>query len=198
MESRFFKAQPEGDGGLDPETISPAASKMERRMAVLFLLALGLIVWQASRTAQIRLPSFEVVTKVGERLSPVAVPSWRLPLEPPEEGDKRLPFLVEHSLSWPGSRKSETGPSCLVFVRISSQHWALRTASLVRLQRWVGRAGREPLRPWQLLHLPVESFLDDDDSDGDPLDDGELRKSGPGADVEAFCKAGGWTPEELQ
>lgn len=156
-------------------------------MAALFLLAVALIVWQALRTEPAEQPSFEVATTEGEHLAPVAVPSWRPPLQPPQEIPKRLAFLEERALSWPGVGEMEREPSCRVFVRFSSQHWALRPASPTRFQRWFGREVREPGKPWRRLYLPVESFLDDDDGDGDPLDDGELREAGPGAEVEAFC-----------
>jgi hypothetical protein len=160
---------------------------MDRRMAALFLLALVLIVWQALSTEPAGQPAFEVATKAGERLSPVAVPSWRPPLQLPGEIPERLALLEERSLSWPGAGETAGEPGCRVFLRVSSQHWAFRPASETRLQRWLGREAREPGKPWQLLHLPVESFLDDDDGDGDPLDDGELLETGPGAEVEAFC-----------
>ena len=59
-------------------------------MAALFLLALVLIVWQALSTEPAGQPAFEVATKAGERLSPVAVPSWRPPLQLPGEIPERL------------------------------------------------------------------------------------------------------------
>jgi hypothetical protein len=156
-------------------------------MAALFLLALVLIVWQALSTEPAGQPAFEVATKAGERLSPVAVPSWSPPLQLPREIPERLALLEERSLSWPGVGETAGEPDCRVFLRVSSQHWVVRPASETRLQRWLGREAREPGKLWQLLHLPVESFLDDDDGDGDPLDDGELLETGPGAEVEAFC-----------
>lgn len=152
------------------ESSSPPL-KMERRMAVLFLLALALIVWQALRTKPVEQPAFEIATNSGERLSPLAVPSWRPPLDPPADLSRRLAFLEEHAVQWPGMEK---GSDCRLFLRISSRHWAARPVS--------GMAG-----PWQLLHLPSGDFLDDDDGDGDPLDSGELRESGPGAEAEVFC-----------
>lgn len=158
-------------------------------MAVLFLLALALIVWQALRTKPASQPAFTVATKAGERLSPVAVPSWRPPPRLPQEIPKRLTFLEERSLSWPKTRKAATDSGCRVFVRVSSQHWAHRSASPTRIQRWLGREAREPAKTWQISYLPVGSFLDDDDGDGEPLDDGELQETGPGSEVEAFCGA---------
>lgn len=148
-------------------------------MAALFLLALALILWQALRTEPVPQPDFEIATRTGERLAPVAVPSWRQPLDPPRNLE-RLALLSERSLIWPGV---EVSPDCNVFVRFSSLHWVRRPASRLQVYRWLGS---EP-EPWQLRYLPAASFLDDDDADGDPLDSGELREAGPGAEVEIFC-----------
>lgn len=156
-------------------------------MAALFLLALVLVAWQALHIKPVGQPSFESVTKRGERLSPTAVPSWIQPLRLPEDHYARLAFLEERALSWPGvAGTEETDEDCKVFVRFSSQHWSVRRASSARVRSWLEspEAGgtRQPLR------FPVQSFLDDDDGDGDPLDDGELRRAVPGADVEVFCR----------
>jgi len=83
---------------------------------------------------------------------------------------------------------------CRVFVRFSSQHWMERQVSAARLVRW-RQPGDSAQRPWQRLYFPVGSFLDDDDGDGDPVDDGELRAAGPGAEAEAFC---GVSPPSLE
>lgn len=156
-------------------------------MAILFLLALALIVLQALRLKPVWPPSYESGTKSGEQVLPVAVPSWRPPPSLSPKLSERLAFLDERSLNWPGSGE-EKAVNCRVFVRLSSQHWAERPASSARVQRWLGRKEEEEAgKPWQLLHFPVASFLDDDNGDGDPLDDGELREAGPGADVEVFC-----------
>jgi len=148
-------------------------------MAALFLLALALIVWQALRTKPVLQPAFEIATKAGERLAPVAVPSWRAPLDPPRSPE-RLAFLASRSLIWPNV---EAAPDCKVFARFSSLHWVQRSASYTQVQSW---SGLEP-GPAQRFYFPAASFLDDDDGDGDPLDSGELRDAGPGAEVEIFC-----------
>jgi hypothetical protein len=166
---------------------------MERRMAALFLLALGLIVWQALRTKPVLPPAFEFATKTGEQISPLAVPSWREAPALPGDLSARLAFLQDHAIDWPGvvhARLREA--ECRVFVRISAQHWAVRPASPALLQRWLG-SREEVAVPWRLSHLAAAAFLDDDDGDGDPLDAGELTPAGPeaggGAEVEAFCGA---------
>ena len=156
-------------------------------MAILFLLALVLITLQALRMKPVWPPSYESATKVGEQVLPVAVPSWRPPPTLSPKLSERLVFLDERSLNWPGSGEKQEG-NCRAFVRLSSQHWAERPVSPAGVQHWLGRNEEEGAgKPWQLLHLPVASFLDDDDGDGDPLDGGELREAGPGADVEVFC-----------
>ena len=150
--------------------MEPDFLKMERRMAALFLLALILIAWQAMRTEPALQPAFEIATRMGEQLAPMAVPSWRPSLVPPRESEERRAFLESRSVPWP---VPSAAGECRAFVRISSQHWASRPFS--------GQPG------WYRLVLPAASFLDDDDRDGDPLDAGELREAGPGAEVEVFC-----------
>lgn len=149
-------------------------------MAALFLLALILILWQALRIKPATQPGFEIATKGGEQIAPVAVPSWRPPPNLPEDLSGRHSRLADRSVRWLAAGEQDAGTSeCEIFVRLSSQHWARRTVSRARL----GGASE----PWQLLYFPVHSFLDDDDGDGDPLDDGELQQAGPGAEVEVFC-----------
>jgi hypothetical protein len=175
----------------------PAASplKMERRMAMLFLLALALMVWQALRTKPVLQPDFEIAAKGGEQLAPVAVPSWRPPLAPPRELPERLAFLSRRAVPWPAAAPLGELADCKVFARISSRHWALRPASLSQVERWLGRPGdAAAAAPWRRLYLPVESFLNDRDGDGDPLDAGELRQAPPGAEVEVFCGAAARPP----
>jgi hypothetical protein len=151
---------------------------MERRMAVLFLLALGLITWQALRTEPVLHPAYEFATEAGEQLAPMAVPSWRPAPVLPTEISKRLAYLQDHSVSWPGAEETPE-PECRLFLRLSAHHWATRPAP-------PNDAGQ----PWRLLHLPAQAFVDDDDGDGDPLDAGELRETGPGAKAEVFCGGG--------
>jgi hypothetical protein len=184
---------------------------MERRMAALFLLALALIAWQALRTDPVRFPGYRVATKADERLMPVAVPSWLpppdLPGELPGELPQRLAFLDDHALLWTvgegGGEPRDPGDpgvaECRVFVRFSSQHWMERQVSAARLARWRQPENGEngALRPWQRLYFSAGSLLDDDDGDGDPVDDGELRAAGPGAEAEAFCGVSPPPQEEL-
>jgi hypothetical protein len=161
---------------------------MERRMAALFLLALVLIAGQALRTEPVRFPSYQMVTKADERLLPVAVPSWLPPPELPADLPQRLAFLDDRALPWTvGEGGGAPGAAeCRVFVRFSSQHWMERQVSTAGLARW-RQAGNGAQRPWQRLYFSAGSFLDDDDGDGDPVDDGELRAAGPGAEAEVFC-----------
>jgi hypothetical protein len=165
---------------------------MERRMAALFVVALALIAWQALRTEPVLPPDFEISTKEGEQLGPPAVPSWRSLPELPRALAERVTLLEQRALAWPLRAAAQDAPDivpdCKLFVRISGHHWAERPASSPSILRWLGRPD-EPARipAWRQLHFPVAAFLDDDDGDGDPLDDGELREVGPGAEIEAFC-----------
>jgi hypothetical protein len=173
---------------------------MERRMAALFLLALALIAWQALRTSPVLPPDFEIVTKEGEQLGPMAVPSWHTLPELPRQLPQRLALLEQRALSWPIGKAESQSSDCQAFVRISAHHWAVRPASPALAQRWLGHRtspapGSTP--SWRLLHFPTAAFLDDDDLDGDPLDDGELRAAGPGAEVEVFCGEVLRVPREL-
>jgi hypothetical protein len=190
-----------GGGEESTATASERSSlKLDRRMAILFLLALFLIGWQALRMQPVWPPSYEFGTRSGEQVLPVGVPSWRPPPQLSPRLPERLAFLAERSLDWPGEVKKKSATTeCRAFVRISAQHWAERSASSATLQRWLGRD--EPVggdKPWRLLHFPVAAFLDDDDHDGDPLDEGELREDGPGAEVEVFCGAAARSPEEFR
>lgn len=149
---------------------------MDRRMAALFLVALGLIFWQALRTRPALQPAFEIATRAGEQLTPLAVPAWRPPLSPPPELAARRAFLDERALAWPGVAVGDAeSRDCQAYLHASSQHWVRRPLTPAR------RA------PWQVLMLPAAAFLDDDDGDGDRLDAGELRTEGAGAEVEVFC-----------
>jgi hypothetical protein len=160
---------------------------MERRMAALFLLALALILWQAMRIKPAMQPAFEIATKGGEQIAPMAVPSWRPPPNLREDLPERFSHLMERSVRWPAAGTQAVGnPECDVFVRLSAHHWVRRPASPTQIGRWLG-TGERSGEQWRLLRFPVASFLEDDDGDGDPLDDGELRQAAPGAEVEVFC-----------
>jgi len=167
-------------------------------MAALFLLALGLVVWEALRTQPVQPPAFEVATLLGERVAPLAVPSWRSPFpELPREPSLRLAILEESAVDWPRARRVQGPAVCEVFLRLSAYHWARRSAPPASVARWLagGKAGASQ-ESWRRLYLPVASFLDDDDGDGDCLDAGELEATGQGAEVEIFCGVVAWSDGE--
>lgn len=143
-------------------------------MAVLFLLAVVLLAWQAPRTRPLLPPSYVSIPKSGEQVFPIAVPNWEAPEIPAAPGERRA-FLEKQAVLWPGNLPA-TG--CDLFVRVSLHHWARRPVDLARLGLEDGRSFRWASR----------DFLDDDDGDGDPLDVGELRAAGPGAEAEVFCQ----------
>lgn len=147
---------------------------MQRRMAALFLLAIALIAWQAPRTKPLVAPWYVSVTRAGEQVFPIAVPNWEAPEIPAAPGERRA-FLEKQAVRWPGDLPT-TG--CDLFVRISLHHWARRPVDPARLDPGAGRSFR-----WAGTDV-----LDDDDGDGDPLDAGELRAAGPGAEAEVFCR----------
>lgn len=88
-------------------------------MAALFLLALGLIAWQAPRTRPLQPPGFSSVLQTGEQVFPVAVPP-DAPLRPPGDPAARLAFLKEHAVE--GFAPFPTH-ACQGFVRMSAHHW---------------------------------------------------------------------------
>lgn len=141
-------------------------------MAALFLLALGLIFWQARSTEPLPPVSFSMVNEPGEQMLPLAVPSWREVPTLPENKEERLRLLEARSL---GATGSPGAPSCRLFLRVSAHHWLQRPLP--------GPAPAEGKR-W---FLPPESLLDDDDGDGDLLDPGELTSDAAGAEAEVFC-----------
>jgi len=148
---------------------------IERRMAALFVLALALIVWQATRTRPLVPPSYVSVLELGEQVFPISVPNWPAP-EIPADPRARFAFLADHSVLWPGGAGAAAG--CDLFVRVSLHHWARRAVDPALLGA----------SPSATLRWTEGDFLDDDDGDGDPLDAGELRAAGPGAEAEAFCR----------
>ena len=56
---------------------------MQRRMAALFLLALGLLVWQASRIKPLNPPPLSLAWTGGEQAFPIASPFWGEAIELP-------------------------------------------------------------------------------------------------------------------
>lgn len=153
---------------------------LQRRMAALFLLAIGLLAWQAPRTRPLIAPSYENVTERSEQIYPVAVPNWDPP-EIPAEPAARRAFLERHAVLWPGAVSEAT---CDLYVRVSLHHWTRRPVAPARLATLRGDGGGGP----SVLRWPGPDFLDDDDGDGDPLDAGELRATGPGSEAEVLCK----------
>lgn len=153
---------------------------LQKRMAALFLLAVGLLAWQAPRTRPLIAPGYETVTERSEQIYPIAVPNWDPPEIPTEPAGRRA-FLEKRAVLWPGGAAPET--ACDVFVRVSLHHWTRRPVEPARLStlRRDGGSGAAVLR-W-----PGPDFLDDDDGDGDRLDPGELRAAGPGAQTEVIC-----------
>jgi hypothetical protein len=92
---------------------------IERRMAALFLLLMGLVLWQALRTRPLKPASYVSVLEAGEQVFPVAVPPGA-PLRPPADPAARLAFLKEHAVE--GFEAFPAG-SCEAFVRVSAHHW---------------------------------------------------------------------------
>jgi hypothetical protein len=158
---------------------------MERRMAALFVLALGLIAWQAMRISPLLPPPLAFNWVGGEQTFPIAAPSWSRPLVLPLDPNGRLLFLREHSALWPGVAPNA---DCEVFLRTSASVWVRRGVGAEMLP---GPSGRGEAR----LSFAAKDFLDDDDGDGDTLDSGELTRpqAGPhdsgGAEVIAYCPA---------
>jgi hypothetical protein len=150
---------------------------MERRMAALFVLALALIGWQASRIQPLGPLPLSLAWTGGEQAFPIAAPSWGEPLVLPAGIPARYQLLRQHSSLWPGVTAPE---GCEAFIRTSASVWV--------------RRGLDPgLLPGPVttdqdtLRYSAQDFLDDDDGDGDTLDAGELTRSGPGAEVQVFC-----------
>ncbi|HEX6904140.1 MAG TPA: hypothetical protein VF789_30800 [Thermoanaerobaculia bacterium] len=160
--------------------MSSSQDSLQRRMAALFLLAVGLLAWQAPRTRPLVAPAYETVARRDVQVYPVAVPNWDPP-EVPAAPAARREFLERRSVPWPGA--SPEAP-CDLYVRVSLHHWTRRPVEPARLAllRRDGGDGSTALR-WT-----GPDFLDDDDGDGDPLDAGELRAGGPGAEAEVLCR----------
>lgn len=143
-------------------------------MAFCFVLALGLVAWQAWRTRPLDRAGFVRVNEGGDQLLPVGVPSWEPAPVLPAGPDERRLFVEEHSLR-DGRFASRPADPCQLYLRISGHHWLQRSLpSGLPLSE-----GRRYVHP--------ESLLSDADSDGDPLDPGELRDDPGGGEAEVFC-----------
>jgi len=88
-------------------------------MAALFILALGLIAWQAPRTRPLQPPAFSSALQPGEQVFPVAVPP-DAPLRLPGDRAARLAFLKEHAVEGFAPFPAD---ACQGFVRMSAHHW---------------------------------------------------------------------------
>ncbi len=156
-------------------------------MAVLFVLALLLIFWQAWRTEPLPAAGYSSVTDPGGQVLPVAVPSWRALPQIPLGREERRSHLEGHAI---GSATSQDPRLCRLFLRISTDHWLARSVSA---QRWRELTPGQPGRPGPggppIWSFGPDGLLDDDDRDGDFLDPGELTSEGLGAEVELFCPA---------
>ena len=145
-------------------------------MAALFVLALGLIAWQAPRTRPLQVPQFASVLEPGDQVFPVAVPPDAPPPLPGEAAD-RFTFLADRSVA--GFAAAPAG-ACDGFVRVSAQHWVRlpvsRSASLP-VQSGVYHLAA-PAGAAEILRL----------AGGDPLGAGDLLAAGPGPEVEVFCR----------
>ena len=148
-------------------------------VGALFLLAVGILAWQAPRTRPLIAPSYETAVQRNVQVYPIAVPNWEPP-EIPAEPAARRAFLEKHAVLWPGAAPQA---SCDLFVRVSLHHWTRRPVEPARLAALRQDGGSGPA----VLRWPGPDFLDDDDGDGDPLDPGELRAAGPGAEAEVLC-----------
>src|SRR4029077_6345602 len=71
---------------------------IERRMAALFVIALGLIAWQAPRNRPLQVPPVASVLQPGDPRFPAAAPP-DAPPQLPGAGADRLPFLMDHSVA---------------------------------------------------------------------------------------------------
>lgn len=148
-------------------------------MAVLFVVALLLIVWQARRTKPLSPPGFPLLEDPRAQVFPIGVPSWRAALAVPANPAERFQYLEGNSV-----HAAEPGPAsaCRLFLRVSAHHWYERPVSLEMLSP--GHPAPGGTAVW---FLPPLALLDDDDGDGDPLDRGELTPDRAGAAAEVFC-----------
>lgn len=138
---------------------------IERRMAALFVLVIGLIAWQAPRTQPLGLPPYVSVLQAGDQVYPIAVPVDE-PLAPPADAAARIALLRGHAVDL--SAAPPAG-ACEAFLRMSAHHW-------VRFAAPPGPPGRAK------RHLADPGWLT-----GDPRTPPELRADGPGPEVEVFC-----------
>ncbi|MEM8932311.1 MAG: hypothetical protein AAGE94_14105 [Acidobacteriota bacterium] len=160
-----------------------SSSSISRRMAVLFAVALALILWRATRIEPPRRPAYQTVVREGEQLFPIGVSvlAERFVLGHPSAHLERL-----RGTSVRRHDAKPVGLDCELFVRVARNHWRLHVVSLAELDRLDVRrpfdrdVGRYAIAP--------SDAIDDDDGDGRTLDPGELvGPEGPGAEVELHC-----------
>lgn len=159
--------------------------KVSKRMALLFALALALVLWQALRIPPLQPLSFERAWKSGEQILPVAVPPGEEPIKSPLP-QAHLAHLRSRAVEW--SLAASRNPlNCEVFFRISRHHWARLQVRRARLAELLAAGPDAPLAPPGLLHISPRDLLEDRDGDGDLLDPGELHQAGDGVEAELFC-----------
>lgn len=132
-------------------------------MAALFVVALGLIAWQAPRTRPLQVPPFTSALRPGDQVFPVAVPP-EAPLQLPGDPAARLAFLKEHAVEGFAAFPAD---ACEGFVRMSAHHW-------LRVPVVGGGKGSH--------------FLTHRTATGDPFAADALGADGPGPEVEVFCR----------
>ncbi len=155
-------------------------------MAVLFVLAIGLIVWRASRVEPLSWPAYQQATRTGEQLFPIAVPAdaARQTLHPPAS---RADLLRQISVA----RADDPAAACDLYARFSFSHWRRWPMSLAAL----AELGIPALSPGESARARITAtdLVDDDDGDGRPLDAGEIHAAPEGVvlkgvEVEIYCR----------
>ena len=132
-------------------------------MAALFVVALGLIAWQAPRTRPLQVPPFTSALRPGDQVFPVAVPP-DAPLQLPSAPAARLAFLKEHAVEGFAPFPAD---ACEGFIRMSAHHW-------LRTPVEGGSKGGH--------------FLMHRTATGDPFAAGAPGADGPAPEVEVFCR----------
>jgi hypothetical protein len=148
---------------------------LERRMAALFVLALGLIAWQAPRTKPLIPPWYVTGLKPGEQVFPVAVPP-QAALIPPDDPAARLTFLKRYAVDDVAPFPAD---ACQGFVRMSAHHWLRVPLAAERLAPRPEAASTVPYHRSYRLAVNADPAA--------PVMEAELLSDGPGAEVEVFC-----------
>lgn len=106
-------------GPSHPDEEGKPMDSIERRMAALFLLLMGLVLWQTLETQPLQTASLVSVLEAGEQVFPVAVPPDAPPPVPADPAE-RLAFLKKHAVD---GFEDFPADSCEAFVRMSAHHW---------------------------------------------------------------------------